>query len=398
MCAGMRASWLIVIGFAACGFAPKQPRGASVCVDAGVRRTAIAPAVGDLVITEIMAKPKHLSAKLAQWFEVTALTDVDLNGVRIERANAISVEPEVIGDDECIHVAAGDYAVFARSDDVSQNGNLRISGVFSFSLNPDDAPDVQLVYGGEIIDRVTWAASTTGAALQLDPDKTDAVANDDPTTFCDATSVYEQTGGNMGTPGATNVACSRHAQQNACIDGASPRPIVKPRVGQLVITEFLANARGSGSDAMQEWFEVANTGTASFDLNGLTVANATTANTIASQGCVSVAPGHVALLAHSIDPAMNGGLPKVDATFSFPLANRRGVLRVLDGTEILDEIAWTIGARVDGVSRQLQPNYTNVVDNDDETRFCAADSGTGYGSDGNVGTPGAANLCPPAPR
>lgn len=382
-----------MIGLMACGFAPRQPRGSSTCRDDGVVRAVVAPAAGDLVITEIMAKPKHLSATVAQWLEVTAHADRDLNGVRISRANVIAIEPSVIADEECLHLAVGEYAVFARSDDPAQNGNLATSGVFAFSLNPDDSPDVQLVYGTEVIDRVTWSTSTSGASLQLDPDTTDAIANDEPATFCDATTVYEPTGGNMGTPGGANVSCPRHVGDDECVDGTSVRPIVKPLPGQLVITEFLANAHGSGSDAMQEWFEVANTGAAPFDLNGLAVSSATARTEIRPQQCVSVAPGGFALFAHATDPATNGGLPKVDATFSFPLANRGGVLRVLDGTEILDQIAWTLPAQSDGVSRGLPPEFFNVVDNDSETRFCAADSASGYGVDGNIGTPRAANVC-----
>lgn len=375
----------------ACGFSPKGPRG-GVCADSGGRRDAVPPGVGDLVITEIMAKPKQLSAVAAQWFEVFAQTDLDLNGVTIERASDANVEPEVIAANECMHLAAGSYAVFARSEDSAQNGQLTPHAAFSFSLNPDGDPGLQLVYGGEVIDRVIWNASTSGAAWQLDPGKTDAVANDELSSFCDATTVYELAGGNKGSPGAANPPCPRRVGQGECMDGARVRPIVKPLTGQLVITEFLANASGSGSDAMQEWFEVANTGATPFDLNGLTVSSATAKSVVDAMDCTSVAPASFALFAHSTDPAINGGLPRVDATFAFPLANRDGALSVADGTAMLDRIAWTTPGQRDGASRQLQPTYMTAIDNDREDHFCVAE-GNPYGPDGNIGTPRAPNVC-----
>lgn len=384
------------IGFLACGFMPGGPRDPGRCIDAGGLRDAVPPSVGDLVITEVMAKPKHLSATVAQWFEVVARTDLDLNGVYLHRANAANIEPEVVAAEECLHLPAGSYAVFARSEDAAQNGNLVASGVFSFSLNPDGEPDVQVVTDDEVIDRVTWSGSTSGTSLQLDPGKIDAVANDEPESFCDATTVYELAGGNKGSPGAANPPCPTRVEAGECRDGAVVRPIASPRSGQLVITEFLANPSGSGSDAMQEWFEVANIGSTAFDLNNLTVASGTRNSVVVSTDCIPVLPGGFALFAHSTDPTINGGLSPVAATFSFALANRNGSLSVSDENAVLDQIAWTGSPQSDGIARQLKPTHMNVVDNDVEANFCAAGPGNTYGRDGNLGTPGASNVCTPS--
>ena len=97
-----------------------------------------------------------------------------------------------------------------------------------------------------------------------------------------------------------------------------------------MIDEILANPAGTGTDAAQEWFEVANTGAAAFDLNGLTVkGTAATGTTVSSPDCKSIAAAGFGVFAHSTDPATNGGIPAVDATFTFALGNSNGALSVL---------------------------------------------------------------------
>jgi len=160
-----------------------------------------------------------------------------------------------------------------------------------------------------------------------------------------------------------------------------------------VITEFLADAAGTGKDGSQEWFEIANTGAAPFDLNGLGLkGGGTTVNVISSAECKRVPPGGFALFAHGTDPASNGMLPPVDATFSFGLAQSNGSLSVLDGQAVLDAITWTTGIQ-DGASKQLQPGMATTTANDTPANFCNALPTQMYGSAANLGTPRAANVC-----
>lgn len=358
-----------------------------------MKRATVPPSVGDLVITEVMPKPKLLSAAAAQWFEVMALTDLDLNGVGLDRATDANVKPEIIAAPECIHLAAGSYAVFARSQDAALNGNVSALAAFSFSLNPNAAPEVRVVYGTDVIDSATWVDAKPGVALQLEPNASDGAANDDPSKFCSATTIYDATTGNLGTPGTANPPCPPVIAPGACLDGQVARPIVKPATGQLVITEFLANARGTGNDSTQEWFEIANAGQTAFDVNGITFSGTTASDTIETANCQTVAPGSFALFAHSSDAAVNGGLPAVDATFSFALANSNGSISALDGPTLLDQVTWTVPSQGDGISRQLEPTHLNGVANDDEHNFCTAIPAQQYGSRANFGTPKAANQC-----
>ena len=373
-----------------------QPVIVGLCNDNGTMRDTLPPAVGDLVITELMPKPKTISATVGQWFEVLAMKDVDLNGVGLDRANDNNIKPEVQTSTDCIHMAAGTRAVFARSADPGMNGGLTTLGSFSFTLNPTTVtPDVQLVYGTDIIDAVSWMTSTSGASLQLDPGAEDAASNDEPTNFCNGMTQYEATGPNLGTPGAANETCPTVVGPGQCLDGATARDIVKPAAGQLVISEFMANPSMTGTDANQEWFEITNTGGTAFDLNGLGLMGTSTTNVITSPTCKSIAAGKQAVFAHSTDPLVNGGLPQVDATFTFALPNSNGSLSVLDGATVLDTIAWTTPQQGDGIADQLDPTHLNTTDNDTvPTNYCPATAAQVYGTVAtNYGTPGADNVC-----
>lgn len=368
------------------------------CTEGGQVRDTVGPGPGDLVITEVMPSPSAVSDAVGEWFEARAARDLDLNGVGLDRAGDTS-KPDLIESADCIRVAAGTHVVFANNLDPAMNGGLLAAGRFRFSLVGGSAMspgDVRIMSGDTIVDAVTWTSSRNARSLSLDPDfATDPTANDDPSNFCDGSTVYHTVDMTMdfGTPGAENPQCPLLPQPGQCLDNGTPRAIEKPAPGQLVITEFLANPAGTGTDAAQEWFELANTGAAPFDLNGLGLkGNATTVNVITAADCKRVAPGGYALLAHGTDPATNGMLPAVDATFSFALAQSNGSITVLDGEAVVDAITWTTGIQ-DGASRQLQPALTNAAANDDPANFCNALPTQEYGSAANLGTPKAVNAC-----
>jgi hypothetical protein len=380
------------------------------CNDGGTMRDAVPPMPGDLVITEVMPKPSSVSATVGQWFEVLATRDVDLNGIVLDRAND-TANGQTLSSADCLRLTAGSYAVFARSGDASMNGGLTTMGTFSFSINPTtNTPDIQLMYGGMVIDAVTWMSSTSGRSLSLDPDFLSSTGNDDAANFCDGEAIYN--GNDRGTPGATNAQCPNVAPAGKCDDAGTFRNIVKPTAGQLVITEFLANPATTPSDPPdgttdddKEWFEVKNTGATAFDLNELGIANGAATPTptlVQSSTCISVAPGELALFARSKDTARNAGLPEVDATFSFKLTDS-GVnagIQIFDGTTLLDAVKWT--SVTAGRALGLDPDHHNTTDNDVAAPTPAATpdkiyclGSTPYGDNSNQGTPKAANpQCP----
>jgi hypothetical protein len=349
------------------------------------------------VITEIMPSPARTPATTGEWFEAQVMADVDLNGLGLDRAGDAAA-PDLITEAACRHVTAGSYVVFARSADAAANGNLPlVSGVFRFALvggSPAAPGNVQILAGTTVVDEIRWTRSSSGKALQLDPDFTDAMANDDPANFCDAVTPFGP--GDLGTPAAANGQCTFLPPPGMCLDQGATRPIVKPSPGQLVITEYIPNP--AGEDAKLEWFEITNTGATAFDVNdlGLDRAGDTRApDVVKSIDCRSVAAGGFAVFAHGADPAVNGMLPPVAGTFGFALVSGStttpGDLQVLDGATVLDRVTWTHAPT--SAASQLDPAFTTATGNDDPTRFCAATAG--YGDLTNKGTPGAANApCP----
>ncbi len=362
------------------------------CFDGGTARALVSPVPGDLVITEVMPNPSAVSDTVGEWFEVLVTRDVDLNGVGLDRA-ADAANPVVISSADCVRVTAGTNLLFARSADPGVNGGLPpVTRTFSFSLLTGSATspgDVRLVMGATTLDSFLWTRSTGGVSLQVDPSAADPVDNDDEANWCDGSVPYGA--GDLGSPAAANSQCAVAPPLNTCDDNGTPRAIVKPTAGQLVITEVMPNPK---IEPGQEWFEVVNTGGASFDLNGLGLDRANDTrdpDAIVSATCKSVGPGAYALFARSSDPATNATLPAPDAVFGFSMVNTSGELRVMDGATVLDSVTWTTSS--DGVSSQLDPDLFTTSANDSGASFC--NSTVTYGDLTNKGTPRAANAqCP----
>ena len=367
------------------------------CSDGGTMRAAVPPIAGDLVITEVMPNPAATGDTDGEWFEIKAINGFDLNGVALDRAGDTS-NPQVINSAECVHVNAGEYALFAHTADMALNGGLpagSVKATFTFALvdGTSAAPgDVRVMSGDNVIDAITWTSTRSGKSHALDPNKATPEDNDIETNFCDGAAVYGA--GDFGTPLAANAACPVTTPAGMCLDNATLRPIVKPGAGALVITEMMPNP--AGTDGPSEWFEIKNTSTTAFDLNDLVVGRTGTTSTsvLKPAGCKSIAPGAFGLIAHSNDPAVNGGLPEVDALFSttISLLQTNGDIQVLDGTTLLDAASWT--SSVDSASRELSTAKTNTTDNDVPANYCTGTASYPDAAGLNKGTPKAVNTCP----
>jgi Lamin Tail Domain len=383
-----------------------RPIVAGQCSDGGAMRPAVAPAIGDLVITELMPSPEVAGDDTGEWFEARVMADVDLNGVGLDRVSDAR-RPDVIRGTACVRVTAGTHVVFARSALTGSNGGIAaasIAGTFGFTMVGGTAGspgDVAIVAGTAVIDAVRWTRSSNGKALQLDPDLVDPSANDTESNFCDAAAPYGlpplPAVPDLGTPGVANTQCTLLPGPGMCDDGGTFRPIVKPAPGALVISEVLANPANivveevASVDAQREWFEVANIGPAAFDLNELAMGRiGSDGKAVQSAACISVAAGGFAVLARSGDQGNNGMLPAVAATFSFGLVDNSGDIRISDGATMLDEVRWV--SVTSGVSRQVAPARLTTAGNDDPASYCAG--AAPYGDMSNKGTPGTANACP----
>lgn len=355
--------------------------GDGTCLEGDGERDLIVPAVGDLVITEFMASPRILDST-NEWFEIYATADVDLNGLVAGRT-ADDLSPLVEGED-CLRLAAGQYAVFARSADEGANGGVAdVVAEFDFALV--EAGSIVIGVGEAVLDEIAWTSVVDGSSTALDPAQLDPTANDDEANWVTCAAPYGDLG-NTGTPGASNEACGGGPIGDTCNDGGTDREAVRPAVGDLVITEFMASP--AGTDSVQEWFEVL--ALRSVDLQGL-VAGQTADEfdpLVSGPDCVRVEAGEYVLFVRSDDPLVNGGLPTVTAEFGFSLVSPAGSIAIGIADELLDEVTWT--AVTANTSTALDPAELDPDANDDEANFTAC-SAVPYGTAANFGSPGEAN-------
>jgi hypothetical protein len=358
--------------------------GPVACTEAGTIREARAPAPGSVVITEIMSDPTRVEDAVGEWIEVLVTSDFDLNGLAVGRASDLS-DATVVTGEECVPVQAGTLLVLAREEDPELNGGLpRVDGVFRFNLNQSNN-QVVVSYGGVLLDALPYGSTAAGIAHNVDPRYQTPEANDDPRHRCRATTPYGA--GDLGTPGEPNIECDIPAPEGQCMspDGTF-RDIVPPQPGDLAITELMANPEAAPEEADSEWFEIRALG--SFDLNGVALGTVEgePRDAIETTACLRLAPGEHAVIARDADPALNGGLPRVDATFGFSLINSNGALWLGNGTSTLDLVTWS--SVTPGAARSLDPSAADPQANDDDAAWCPAIDPYG---DGDLGTPGADN-------
>jgi hypothetical protein len=391
-CLGFLALIAAAIALAAC--APDAP--AAGCA------ARLAP--GDLVITEVFAdfqaaggEPGTDAGK--EWFEIYNASGraIDLSGLVIAHSRLDGARPgsHVIDRGQ---IAAGQYFTLgsAAPDALPAYVDHGYGGELGALFNTEGGALALRCDGqgdGEL-DRAVYRDIAPGHARELSgAQPPDYAANDDPAAWCQAIDT-EFAPGNFGTPGAANSPCAALPVAGQCDDGGSLRSIVPPAPGQLVIGEILANPANvdGATDATREWFEVANTGDAAFDLNELEVGRIDAPGSpVRSAPCISVAPHGTAVFARSADPVANGGLPAVHATFRFALVDRNGDVQISRGGAMLDAVRWT--SVTSGVASQVDPRRLTPTDNDAPASFC--DATAAYGDGTNLGSPGAANpVCP----
>ncbi|MCA9657530.1 MAG: lamin tail domain-containing protein [Myxococcales bacterium] len=375
---------------------PPPPPPEGQCWDGDMIRDIVAPRPGDLVINEFHANPMVVDDADGEWIELMALAAVDLNGLSLGK-EPIDVLQTLDAADfpECLRVEAGDYVVFARELDMGVNGGIpQVDHALDFSLNNSNSGIFLANSDGEVIDAITYASTTDGAASSLDPAFATADANDDPNGWCPAEAAYGE--GDLGTPGAANPSCPQPPPEDQCDDNGEWRDIAFPAVGDLVITEVMANPEAV-ADADGEWLEI-YVG-ADIDLNRLVLGKEPGAvlQTLGADDatCMPVAAGTYILLAANGDMATNGGLPEPTYPLDFSLGNSGGPLFVaLPGAddmtpgEVLDDTTYAASAA--GHSRALDPSQLNPLGNDDPMNWCDAADADVYGA-GDFGTPAAAN-------
>ena len=176
----------------------------------------------------------------------------------------------------------------------------------------------------------------------------------------------------------TNVAVACTSNTNA------------PAAGNLVITEVMANPAG-GADTGKEWFEVVNSTGSTRDLGGVVVTRGTNQFVIPAGTVIPSLAFFV--FAGNGSAAANGGLPGVDVNYgtALQLVDSNFDLSLRAATILIDAVSFPTTPATSGKSHELKQANLTATDNDSEANWC--DASTAYGTEGNTGTPGAANDC-----
>lgn len=354
--------------------------------DTMLMRMFDSPMPGELELSEIMSDPMGAPDATGEWFEIHALGSFDLNGLELGKANAIN---HTVTSQMCIEIEANSYVVFGRSGVDAENCMLPVDYVYdTLSLNNANG-NLQIGYGGMVLSEHSWVSSSAGTALSYDPMAMQWCAAVDP-FGC----------GDLGTPGLANPACGGGGGDGQCFDVQTMmmRDTVIPGLGELVITEFMANPNAV-SDAAGEWFELR--ALAAVDLNGLELGQAFVdgpSHVVTAIDCIALQPGETALLAANDDVLLNGGLPPVDYKYSgLGLSNTNAFLHIAIGGELLDEVGWSavaVGRSTTLDPGSYDPTLNDLGNNAPPWCYTPADMQYLFGA-GDYGTPNADNMqCP----
>ena len=334
----------------------------------GAANDCAAPPAAELVINEVMQNPSAVFDSDGEWFELYNPTaaDVDIDGWTIADNDSDSFV--VVGS---VIVPAGGYAVLGVNGDTVTNGGVSVDYEYSGMALANGADEVILFDGlGVEIDRIEYDGGTVwpdpnGASMALrDP----ALDNNDGVNWCEAVTPYGD--GDLGTPGAANDCAA-------------------PPAAELVINEVMQNP-SAVFDSDGEWFELYNPTAADVDIDGWTIAD-NDSDSFVVVGSVIVPAGGYAVLGVNGDTVTNGGV-SVDYEYSgMALANGADEVILFDGLGVeIDRIEYdggTVWPDPNGASMALRDP---ALDNNDGVNWCEAV--TPYG-DGDLGTPGAANIC-----
>lgn len=166
--------------------------------------TPEAPAVGEVVITEIMANPDVRADSVAEWFEVLNRSE-----------HAVNLSGCLVGDDDGLThpidsdlvIQPGDYAVLARTGEPGFEVDFVYGSGYYIANRADE---IIISCGNNVIDRVAYTGRVRkGQSFSLPPEALDATSNDDMTAWCYGIESYSSLGDktDLGTPGTANPIC-----------------------------------------------------------------------------------------------------------------------------------------------------------------------------------------------
>ena len=169
---------------------------------------AATTAAGDLVISEIMRNPSG-GDDAGEWVELYNPQTVArrLDGCVLKDDGS---DAHTLPASGAPVVPARGYVVLGRSADFAANGGFAPDCVYAGFVLANSSDEVVLSCGGVEIDRVVYTdagwPTSASHAMSLSNSQLDAVHNDAPASWCDATTTFGR-GTDYGSPRRPNPAC-----------------------------------------------------------------------------------------------------------------------------------------------------------------------------------------------
>ena len=167
-----------------------------------------APAVGEVVINEIMMDPAGVADTSGEWFELYNKTarPLDLQGLVVRTASQFV---RVAGSGTRVVVQPGDFFVLCRNGDPAVNGQVVADYTYGSGITlPNGCGSLSIAeFGtngmdGTVIDAMQWTSSVGGKSWSLKSQFRNATDNDVAANWYWSSRPYSST--DMGTPGAAN--------------------------------------------------------------------------------------------------------------------------------------------------------------------------------------------------
>ncbi len=166
--------------------------------------TSLPPTQVSLVITEIMPNPAAQSDAAGEYFEVlnAGNASVDLLGLVVQDLGSDSFTVS-----ESVVIPPAGRAVFGKSTTAA--GGL-VDHAYGSGMNLTNSADaIILVFGGQVLDQVTYDAAfplLAGRSMEVAAAAETPTANDSPAAWCGSDSALGD--GDFGTPRAPAGACA----------------------------------------------------------------------------------------------------------------------------------------------------------------------------------------------
>ena len=191
------------------------------------------PAVGAIIVTEVMQNPKSVNDDSGEYFEVynTTAAAIDMQGWMIKSLTTSSKDHVIASS---LIVPANGYAVLGINSDSGANGGVAVDYQYGSNFFLGNGSDsIVLDCGSTIVDSISWDNGATfpdpnGKSMELATNKYSATDNDSGENWAEATQEITS-GGDLGTPGAANSFVLSIAKNSIAGFATYPNPVTNNR-------------------------------------------------------------------------------------------------------------------------------------------------------------------------